>query len=397
LKKISSREIEAAFLSALDNGQIREEDTAVIFYSTAILKDRLQLLQHHFPADTLHAVAVKTNSSPEVLQAISSEGFGLEAASLEEVILAVEAGVSPEKIVFDSPVKTRREIAYCHQHLPGITLNANSIAELERYPKAFSGHIGLRVNPLIEADVPEILNVAKKASKFGVPFSRKEEIIKACLLYPEITGLHVHIGSGIKKYDANILAVKKITELAREINLRRSAAGLSQHIGWIDIGGGIDFEAESGPCSLADFVAQLRLSTSLFEDFRVITEFGKYVHQDASFVVSDIEYIEQPDEKLPPIAYIHVGADLFVRKVYSGLPIHYPCSVIKGKGNTKTETMEYTIAGPLCFAGDIVFDRISLPCLEPGDKLAIQAIGANTLSMWSKHCNRKVPGLILLG
>ena len=59
--------------------------------------------------NAIHAVAVKTNphrrcSGPRVW------GFGLEAASFEELLLAKSAGIAPEKLVFDGPVKTAKEI-----------------------------------------------------------------------------------------------------------------------------------------------------------------------------------------------------------------------------------------------------------------------------------------------
>ena len=78
-------------------------DKANYFYLKESLNYRLNLLKEFFPSDTLHAIAIKTNSHPEVLKYIASKGFGLEAASIEEVKLAQKAGVPSNKIVFDSP------------------------------------------------------------------------------------------------------------------------------------------------------------------------------------------------------------------------------------------------------------------------------------------------------
>ena len=258
------------------------------------------------------------------MKLIADFGFGLEAASFEEVRLAANAGVPASKIVFDSPVKTRREIMQCHRDYPGMIVNANSLEELERYPEDFNGKLGLRINPLVKSDAPDLWSVSGRNSKFGVAINRREEIIAACLLYPGVTVLHLHVGSGIKDFSSNVEAIGAVCDLADEINTKRTAANIPGQIDTIDIGGGILFQEESGAYGLQTYVDQIRERTGLFDGFQVITEFGKFVHNDAGFVVSDIEYVLiPPSEDLDATAFIHVGADLFVRKVYSDLPIHF--------------------------------------------------------------------------
>ena len=100
---------------AVSKGLIDEDDTSVLFQSW----DRLKMYTEHLVdsfshSDALHAVAIKTQPHPKVLERIVEWGFGLEAASIEEVKKALNAGVAPDKIVFDSPVKTKSEISYCN-------------------------------------------------------------------------------------------------------------------------------------------------------------------------------------------------------------------------------------------------------------------------------------------
>jgi len=397
LRQLNDNDIETIYLAAKESGHIQNSDTATIFYATHILDDRLKTLTNHFPDNTLHAIAIKANASPEVLKYLAEKGFGLEAASLEEVQLAVNAGVSAHKIVFDSPVKTKKEILYCHEHLPGMFVNANSLEELSRYPKGFSGQLGLRINPLVDSDAPNIFNVSGKASKFGVPISKEKAIIKACIDHREIKGLHVHVGSGIRDYEANIEAIKLITGLAQSVNEARELKGIRSRIEFIDIGGGIKFSEYQGDHSVEDYVRRLQEETNLFTDYKVITEFGKYVHTDAGFVVSDIEYVLQGEnEDAALTAFIHVGADLFLRKIYSDLAIHYPFSVIRQSNGKALPNKRHNVAGPLCFSGDFLYHDIEIEQLEEGDKFVIQRTGANTLSMWSHHCSRKVPKLIVV-
>ena len=389
MKRLSHAEIEMIYHQAKSEGEISGSEKSVIFYSKALLEDRLSILERCFPSGTLHAVAIKAQSHPDVLRHIVKLGHGLEAASIEEVKLALAAGCQNDKIIFDSPVKTQEEILFCHNEVPGMHFNLNSLQELNRIPENFSAKLGIRINPLVQTDAPEIFDVVKKNSKFGVAINKKAEIIEACLKYP-VTGLHIHIGSGIRDFSGNVAAVKMIVELADEINRLKVERNQSRKIDWIDIGGGIHFESENGEFSVREFVETLKKETAVFEGYKVITEYGAYVHKHNSFAVSRIEYVLESELKdVSHTAFIHLGADLFLRKVYSSLPIQYPCFVLGKENQPKTE--KYNIAGPLCFAGDYLYYDLLLPKLNEGDLFVIEDIGANTLSMWSRHCSREEP------
>ncbi len=391
--KITPKVAREIYIESLQQDMLSEDACAHIFYSQSMLQYRLDLLRTTFPHTTLHAIAIKTCSHEAVLAHIIAEGFGLEAASLEEVKLAIHAGANPDKIVFDSPVKTQKEITYCHEHLPGILLNANSIIELERYPINFSGKIGLRINPLTSSDSHPLLNVATTHSKFGVPISDYQAILTAAIKYPQISCLHIHIGSDVDNFDKNITAIQQLVILADNINIQRQKLFISSKIDTLDIGGGIKFDESTEGLSIQTFVDQL-VNIPSITNYRLITEYGAFVHQYNSFVVSDIEYVLPNKNGLPTQAYIHIGADLFLRKVYSSLPIKYPCSVWQQEPNENRE--KYTIVGPLCFAGDILYPEIELPRLKAGDQLVIYNIGANTWSMWSKHCSRIPPPFLFI-
>merc|ERR1712190_583551 len=49
------------------------------------------------------------------------------------------------------------------------------------------------------------------------------------------------------------------------------------------------------------------------------------------------------------------------------------------------------VAGPLCFEGDHLTRDAKAPRLSQGDIVVIREAGANTLSLFSRHCQRQVP------
>lgn len=393
--EITSQIAESIYRNYIKNYD-KKGTKAYFFYLKDYLDNKLDSLRSSFPEQTTHTIAIKTLAENQVLKHIVARGFGLEAASFEEVLLAKKAGAENKNIIFDSPVKTHQEINYCHKNFKGITLNANCLEELERYPSGFNGNLGLRINPLEKSDAPGIFNLSGEDSKFGVPISQTNEIIEACIRFPEIVLLHFHIGSGIKNFSNNVNAIKKVKNLAVDINTARKNHGVNSQIKTIDIGGGINFGSDSDNFSLKSFVNQLRTIDGLFGNYSIITEYGSYIHAGNSFVISDIEYVVPRTHPVPSLAFIHVGADLFVRKVYSNLLINYPVHVIYQTTKRSNETKKYRIVGPLCFEGDVLFTEISLPKLTTRDKLMIMNTGANTMSLWSHHCNRNKPKFVFI-
>lgn len=375
--------------------KIRPEDSALMFVSWNMLDHYLSHLSSAWGhPDVTHAVAIKTQPHKDILRHIVGQGFGLEAATWEEVKLAVIAGCPPEKLVFDSPVKRPHEIQYCAEHLPGMLLNANSLEELQRlapyYPKI---RIGLRINPLTEVQAPSEYNVSQKDSKFGVPLSHKEAILKALKIYP-VTALHVHAGSSMKHIESAAEAVAQVVRLADEVNQSHLRHITNRRITHLDIGGGLlpekpeHLDEES---AMNRYVHAIRhLVPQLWEDYHMITEFGQWTHYHTGYAYTDVEYVNQSNDI--QMAFIHLGADFLLRDVYiqsreiDWVPIRQG-HILRGP------VFKTDIAGPLCFASDFPARNILLPRLKEGDGLLLCGTGSNAYALWSRHTSRTIPAM----
>lgn len=365
------------------------EDTALLITDVRVLTLRLDLLTKAFPVGTRHAVAIKTNPHKQILATILAHGFDLEAASIEEVELALSAGAEPQQIVFDSPVKTREEIQQCANH-EGMQVNANSLSELQRYPNSLSCKLGLRINPGIDTGAPEMYAVSTDESKFGVPLAKASEILAACLKHP-ITALHMHSGSQMSDLTVQLQAVRRLFELAETINAHRATHDNNWRINSINIGGGLPAEREPKQPIMCSYAAQITELVAAYPTYELRTEFGQWTHRAAGYALTKVEYVG--DGSVPNI-FVHLGADLFTRHVYApAAPLVF--TVLNPDGSEKTGSHQiYNIAGPLCFAGDYLARNIELPTIHEGDWLLINDVGANTYGLWSRHCTRTIPKVL---
>lgn len=377
---------------AAKEGWLSEEDTTTIWIDKDVLQEKVSILREAFPPNTLHAVAIKSNPLVGVLQHLVSLGVGLEAASMGEMALARAAGCPNEKLVFDSPAKTVSEIQQVIERFPGCTLNADNLEELSRIPHEANVQVGLRVNMGKNVAGVDYLNVSERYSKFGAPIHERSAIKRAVLSHPGVTGLHIHSGSQMDQLEQSVANIAALIELALEINNESSGK-----LKWIDIGGGlpVDYHDTTND-ALPSYVSLLQEQCpALFDGtFEVITELGRWVHAQAGWTCTRIEYVKPTGDG--GVAVVHAGADLFLRESYTPNTWYHHMQVLdthfKSKQNQQRAT--YTIAGPLCFGGDIIDRERALPLLAPGDYLIVADTGANSFALWSRHCSRAFPKVI---
>lgn len=389
---IAMPEITSVLSGALADGVIGTIDTTVQFHDLGRLRRIIATLIERFPAKTNHAIAIKANPLVAVLQAAVKAGAGLEAASMEEVQVALAAGCPPDRIIFDSPAKTENELRQALEL--GLMLNIDNFDELARIEALHQGStsvVGFRVNPQVGAGSIAITSVSTGKSKFGVPITGNEPaLLDAFRRNPWLRALHVHVGSQGCRLEQLVNAVEAILALRDRLN---TALGEPQ-IDNVDIGGGLPFPYTDDDeyIRFEDYADALHAQTpALFTPgLQVATEFGRAIQAGCGFTASRIEYVKRNGEQR--LAVCHAGADLFMRPVYQPDTWRHRFSLVDAHGQPREGDCDsWTIAGPLCFAGDLLAQDLPLPEPRPGDWLIIHDTGAYTLGMYSRHCSRGLP------
>lgn len=400
--------IERALERAIASGWLRDEDSAMIGYDLSYLEERIRNLKSLFPGNTLHGLAVKANPLVRIMEFTKKLGTGVEAASMGEAHLALKTGYQPDQIIYDSPVKTYRELEFALK--TGMHINIDNFSELDRVNNllnnlASGSTIGIRINPQVGVGAILESSVAGEYSKFGVPIKTgRAALEKAFLDYPWLTGVHLHVGSQGCPMLLLIDGIGVLYDFTLEMNEKRQRAGLPP-VNIFDIGGGlpVSYQSNSDPTSMEEYVAAIRKRAPrlLTADLptgqagcRLITEFGRWVYTNTGWTVSRVEYVKHD----PGIntAMIHVGADLFVRECLNPHDWQHEYSVYDPSGRRKTGQDEhpYNLAGPLCFSGDILAKAVILPKIEEGDYIVIHDTGSYTFSMWSRYNSRQTPRIV---
>ncbi|MFD4970497.1 diaminopimelate decarboxylase [Streptomyces sp. NPDC058424] len=329
----------------------------------------------------LHAFAVKATPLVPVLRLLHEEGIGAEVASPGELALARAAGVPPARTVLDSPAKTPAELREALEL--GIAVNADNPQELARIDALVGSAtprspLGIRVNPQVGGGAIEALSTAKATSKFGVALrdeGAREWVVRAYLDRPWLTRLHAHTGSQGIPLALMTQGVARTYELAEEINAR---AGRRQ-IDTLDIGGGlpVNFGSEATTPTYARYARLLReVVPGLCEGrYGLVTEFGRSLLAKQGTMVARVEYTKSAGGR--PVAVTHAGVQVATRTVYvpEAWPLRLAAYDAKGRPKPGPEVVQ-DVAGPACFAGDLLAEARALAPLEPGDHVAALDTGA---------------------
>lgn len=345
--------------------------------------------------DVLHAVACKAVPLRPLLRSYAAAGAGCEVASPGELELALSAGFAPESIVFDSPAKTMSELQ--RAVALGVSMNIDNFAELERLdailekqPTSAHEHsgtepsstrVGIRINPQSGTGTIGALSTATQTSKFGIGLAdpgAREALIEAYLARPWLNQIHVHSGSQGISLDQAAAGIDVVVELAKEINaLAAQSHGRDRQITRIDIGGGlpVNFAGEDITPTFAEYRAVLEAQVPNLFDFDIITEFGRALLAKAGTILTRVEYAKTTGGRR--IAMTHAGVQVATRTAYA--PDDWPLRVLpfNSDGSPKTaEAVPTDVAGPACFAGDLLARDRMLPRLDAGDIVAVPDTGA---------------------
>ncbi|MCC5926154.1 MAG: diaminopimelate decarboxylase [Bacteroidetes bacterium] len=362
--------------------------TPLYVYDSSMIRQRCQTLAAAFkglPVKWLYAI--KANDNPHVLKVIKDEGFGFDTVSFEEALLSLKIGQRPEKIFYTENNMTDEEMFAAVE--AGVILNIGSYSRLEQFARLKNTReCSIRVNPQIGDGHHAKVDTGNRDSKFGI---RLDLIPAAVEMAGEhgvkITGIHIHIGSGIQKPENLTQAMKVLLDIGRVLpDLKR-----------INFGGGfpIPYKEGDAPFSITRFAeaASPLLKEELDRrggDLVFHFEPGRWIVAPAGLLLTRVNTVK--DQGRITFLGTDTGFNHLLRPaMYESY--HAVVNVTRaGEEADKT----YTIAGNICETGDILAEDRKLPETSNGELLALCDAGAYGMTMASNYNRRSVPSEVLI-
>lgn len=348
------------------------------------LQQTVQRAYAAFPDNFFHTFAVKANALVKVLASLREYGMGAEVASPGELLIARSAGFEAKDIIFDSPAKTMADLRTCIAH--DISINIDNLQELARIDNIIKEFpdtqsiIGFRVNPQIGSGQIASTSTATATSKFGYALAdgdNREQLINIYKQRPWLKSIHTHTGSQGCELTLMASGVKVITDLAEEIN----AVIGQQQVVRLDIGGGlpVNFASDDVTPSFQEYADILKATVPLLftDKYQVKTEFGRAIVAKNGVIITRVEYTKNSGGR--HIAITHAGAQVLTRTAF--LPKSWPLRVTgylpTGEERTadNSELVATDVAGPCCFAGDLICVNKTLPKLAENDYVMVHDTG----------------------
>ena len=323
--------------------------------------------------------ACKANSSLAILKILESEGSGIDAVSIGEVMTCLKAGFTPDRILYTGVNVSNEELKAVTDL--GVMVNIDSMSELERLAKIKKGlPVSIRITPGVGSGHGAKVITGSKGAKFGVP--EKDAIgtfLRAKELGFDPKGIHVHIGSGGQSPEPFLEVLEILIEKTNQLKER----GID--LEFIDIGGGIGVpyhqnEPEMDVNEMGRDITEMILEET---DVRtVVLEPGRYIVCDSTVLLT--RCVDVKDAVIKRYIGVDAGFNTLIRPAMYDSYHH----VAIGNKFGKACTAKYDVVGPICETCDYLAHERALPDPEEGDLVVVYDAGAYGFSMSSNYNSR---------
>ena len=357
----------------------------VYVYDAEKITSQYQRLTNAFRVDELRIhYAVKALSNISILKLLNSLGCGLDTVSIQEVKLGIQAGVSPEKIIYTPNGVSLEEIE--EVVTLGAQINIDNLSILEQFG---SRHpeipVCIRINPHVMAGGNSKISVGHIDSKFGISIHQMPHLLRIVEnTGMHINGIHMHTGSDILDIGVFLHASEILFEAARNF----------EELEFIDFGSGFKVPYRPGDIEtdIEDLGEQLTRKFKAFckeygRDLALAFEPGKYLVSDAGKFLAKVNVIKQTTSTV--FAGIDSGFNHLIRPMFYGS--HHEITNIS---NPDAKNRFYSVVGYICET-DTFGNNRRISEIREGDILSFSNAGAYCFSMASNFNSRLRPAEVL--
>lgn len=375
------------FIDGLSVEDICEEfGTPVYVYQTSKIIERYNQMVNAFDVPKLRIhYAAKALTNISILKLFRKLGSGLDAVSIQEVKLGLEAGFDPQDILFTPNSVSIKEIERAIQY--GVRINIDNIEILEYF-----GHthpdipICIRINPHILAGGNSNISVGHIDSKFGISIHQLPLVLRIVdTLKININGLHMHTGSDILDIDVFMQAAEILFNAARNF----------PNLEYLDFGSGfkVKYKPDDYETDIYNFGIEMSAKFNQFckeygKELTLMFEPGKFLVSEAGYFFVKVNAIKQTTSTI--FACIDSGFNHLIRPMFYNA-YHEILNVSNPNGRPKI----YTVVGYICETDTFGWNR-KISELKTGDIVAFRNAGAYGFTMASNYNSRYRPAEVMV-
>jgi len=330
--------------------------------------------------------AMKALSNSAILKVLKKEGCGLDAVSIEEVLLGIRAGFLPTDIMYTPNGVSFAEIEEAVKL--GVTINIDNLSVLEQFGAKYKSLVPVcvRINPHIMAGGNANISVGHIDSKFGISIHQVRHIQRIAQHYQmKVIGLHMHTGSDI--IDAEVFL--------RGAELLYDTAPLFPDLEFMDFGSGFKVAYKED-----DYVTPIEeIGVKIGDSFKAFCksygrklelrfEPGKFLVSEAGVLLTSVNVVKQTTSTV--FLGVNSGQNHLIRPMF-----YNAYHKIENISNLNGPKKLYSVVGYICETDTFAFDRPINESKE-GDILAISNAGAYGFSMSNQYNSRLRPAEVLV-
>jgi diaminopimelate decarboxylase/aspartate kinase len=322
--------------------------------------------------------SIKANNHAGVLDLFYRLGLGFECVSAAELehVLGLFPQLDRARLLFTPNFAGREEIE--RGFALGARVTIDNLHPLQAWPELFAGReIFLRLDPGRGLGHHAHVRTAGMASKFGLAAAQIEDLpplLERC--GARVTGVHAHVGSGIRNAQAWTEVAVFLAAAARRFAGARV----------LDLGGGLGVPERPGqaPLDLAALDEGLCLAKAAHPDYELWLEPGRFLVAQAGVLLARVTQVKRKGE----VTWVGVetGMNSLIRPALYGA-YH---AIVNLTRLDYPATMVAHVVGPICETGDILGRSRQLAPTVEGDVLLIAGTGAYGRVM-SSHYNMREP------
>ncbi|MBZ0326013.1 MAG: diaminopimelate decarboxylase [Altibacter sp.] len=365
---------------------VREYGSPVYVYDASKIEAQYKRLHDAFKKVKQLKInyAVKALSNISILKLLSSLGSGMDTVSIQEVRLAMEAGVAPNQIIYTPNGVSMEEIERAASL--GVQINIDNLSILEQFgAKHPEIPVCIRINPHVMAGGNTNISVGHIDSKFGISIHQMPHIKRIVEnTNMTINGIHMHTGSDILDIEVFLYASEILFQAATHFD----------NLEFIDFGSGfkVPYKAGDIETNIEELGEKLSKRFNAFckeygKDLTLAFEPGKFLVSEAGKFLVKVNVVKQTTSTV--FAQVDSGFNHLIRPMLYGSQHE-----IENVSNPKGRQRFYSVVGYICETDTFANNR-RIAEIREGDILAFSNAGAYCFTMSSNYNSRYRPAEIL--